>query len=67
MQASGNPTASRTQPDITAAVRHPHNPIIHPTNGTIGPEIPGPMRKMPKARLLLSRKTLAIRTLIGML
>ena len=67
IQAIGSPTEKIIIPEITAAARHPHRPIIQPTNGTSGPEMPGPMRKMPKAKLRRSRNSFAIKTLMGML
>jgi hypothetical protein len=52
----GKLTTSRITPEMTAALRQPQVATIQPTNGTSGPEIPGPMRKIPTAKLRRSRK-----------
>ena len=66
-RAIGNPIEKIIIADRVAAARQPHKAMTQPTKGTSGPEIHGPIRKMPKAKLLRSRKTFAISTLIGML
>ena len=52
--------------EATDAARQPHHTIMKPTTGTSNPDRPGPMRKMPKARLRRARNSVATTTLTGM-